>query len=258
MDSERTRPSVAGLVALVTGGNDGIGLAMANELARSGADVCIWGRNPDKNHRAGQVLGEWGTHVETIVCDVSDEDQVVKAFAGTLERFGRVDTCFANAGASLSLRPFVDLDMKTWRKTLAINLDGTMATLREAARHMVARNEGGSLVAISSVAAIHGAPRNQAYAAAKSGIVGLMRSLAVELGPMGIRCNTLIPGWTDTAMTRHSKANQAFYESTIGRTPIGRWGSPAELGPVALFLAPKAPLFHTGAELVVDGGYTVR
>jgi NAD(P)-dependent dehydrogenase (short-subunit alcohol dehydrogenase family) len=173
-----------------------------------------------------------------------------------VERFGRVDSCFANAGISRAGTPFVDLPFDNWRSVMAVNLDGAFLTLREAARHMVERGEGGSLVAISSTSAVHGAPANQSYAASKTALLAMMRGLAVELARHKIRCNSILPGWTDTEMLAPGAANQRFVDATISRTPVRRWADPAEFGPVAVYLARRDITFHTGDELVVDGGYT--
>jgi NAD(P)-dependent dehydrogenase (short-subunit alcohol dehydrogenase family) len=139
---------------------------------------------------------------------------------------------------------------------MAVNLDGAMLTLREAARHMVERGEGGSLVVVSSTSAMQGAPLNQTYSVAKTGLVALSRGLAVELARHRIRVNALLPGWTDTEMLAWGHENQRFKDNTIARTPVRRWADPDEFGAVAVYLARRDLTFHTGDELVVDGGYT--
>ena len=247
---------LAGRVVLVTGGNSGIGLGMAEACAAAGADVAIWGTNPDKNAAAETKLKEAGRQVVALRCDVGEEDQVVEAFATTVERLGKVDACFANAGV-MGLVPFVDATLEHWRAMTRVNLDGVFLTLREAARHMVARGEGGALIGMSSVSAIHGAPLNQAYAASKSGVTALMRGLAVELGRHRIRCNSVLPGWIETPMTAPGLSNEKFVKNTTNRTALRRWGQPEDLGPAAVFLANPDHLFHTGDCLVVDGGYSI-
>ena len=151
---------------------------------------------------------------------------------------------------------FVDLTLEEWRRVLSVNLDGVMVTLREAAKHMVERGEGGALVTVSSASAYHGAPRNQPYATGKTALLGLTRALAVELARYGIRCNAVCPGWTDTEILDAGRANERFVAATVGRTPVRRWADPDEFGDVAVYLAQKGLTFHTGDELVVDGGYT--
>lgn len=247
---------LTGLVVLVTGGNSGIGLGMAKACAEAGADVVIWGRSGDKNRAAEAELVETGRRVLALECDVSDEQQVIEAFAASVETMGKVDSLFANAGIS-GWAPFVDMTLDEWRRVQAVNLDGAFLSLREAARHLVARGEGGSLIGISSTSTLHGAPAQEHYASSKAAVGALMRSLAVELARYRIRANTLLPGWTESGMLVKDRAPEKFVEATVRRTPVRRWGVPADLGPAAVFLADPANVFHTGDSLVVDGGYTV-
>ena len=247
---------LAGRVVLVTGGNSGIGLGMAEACAAAGADVAVWGTNPDKNAVAERTLKESGRQVVALQCDVGDEEQVIASFAETVDRLGKVDACFANAGV-MGMTPFVDQTLEAWRAITRVNLDGVFLTLREAARHMITRGEGGALVGISSVSAIHGAPANQAYAASKGGVNAMIRGLAVELARHRIRCNSILPGWIETPMTERSREHEKFVANTTYRTPLRRWGQPADLGPAAVFLADPDHLFHTGDCLVVDGGYSI-
>lgn len=247
---------LSGLTALVTGGNGGIGLGMAEALANAGADIAIWGTNEEKNAAAEARLKETGRQVVALRCDVGEEDQVVESFAATVERLGKVDVCIANAGIG-RMSNFVDMELSLWREVTRVNLDGAFLTLREAARHMVSRGEGGSLIGTASVSAIDGAPRMQPYAASKAGLVAMMRGLSVELARHNIRCNVVLPGWVETDMTAPSRMYQKFVDNTTSRTPIRRWGVPADLGPVAVFLAKPDLMYHTGDTIVVDGGYTV-
>lgn len=245
-----------GEVVLITGGNGGIGLGMARGVADAGARVAIWGRNAEKNAAAVDDLRARGAEAEAFLCDVGSEDEIVKTFAATLQRFGKVDACFANAGVNGNGSAFVDLTLEEWHRVMRVNLDGVMLTLREAARHMVERGEGGALVAVSSTSAYHGAPRNEPYSTGKTALLGLSRGLAVELARHGIRCNALCPGWTDTEILGPAREWEKFVNATVGRTPVRRWADPDEFGPVAVYLAQKSLTFHTGDELVVDGGYT--
>jgi NAD(P)-dependent dehydrogenase (short-subunit alcohol dehydrogenase family) len=194
--------------------------------------------------------------VLAIDCDVSEEDQVVRAFAESVEAMGKVDSLFANAGIS-GWAPFVDMSLAEWRRVMAVNLEGAFLSLREATRHLVARGEGGSLVGVSSTSTLHGAPAQEHYASSKAAIGAMMRSLAVELARHRIRANTILPGWTESGLLVKDRAPEKFVEATVRRTPVRRWGVPADLGPAAVFLADPANLFHTGDSLVVDGGYTV-
>ncbi len=246
---------LSGRVVLVTGGNGGIGLGMANGCAQVGADVVIWGTNQSKLDDAAAALAGHGGRVKAQRVDVADESQVVAAFTEAVAFGGRVDAVFANAGVSGGGR-FVDQTLDEWRRVLGVNLEGAFLTLREAARHMIERGDGGSLVAVSSVSAIHGAPMAQPYAASKAAVLAMIRGLAVELARHGIRCNSIVPGWTETEMTEAGRRNDKFLANTTQRTPIRRWGVPDDFGSVAAFLADPTQVFHTGDEIVLDGGYT--
>jgi NAD(P)-dependent dehydrogenase (short-subunit alcohol dehydrogenase family) len=248
---------LTGHVALVTGGNGGIGLGMATGLADAGADVAIWGTNPEKNEAAGEQLAKTGRRIHVERCDVSDEEQVIASFARSVEALGKVDSVFANAGIGGRVPSIVELSLEDWRRVLAVNLDGAFLTLREGARHMVERGDGGALVAVGSTSAIHGAPFNPHYGASKTGLLGLVRAMAVGLARYRIRANALLPGWTDTDLIATNKQNEKFVTNTISRTPVRRWADPAEFAEVAVFLADPSLTFHTGDTMVVDGGYTI-
>ncbi len=245
-----------GHVALVTGGNGGIGLGMAKALAAAGADIAIWGRNADKNTAAAAELEGLGVRVLALECDVADEQQVVTSFAQTVEALGKVDSMFANAGIG-GFAPFTSMSLAEFRRVMAVNLEGAFLCLREAAAHMVERGEGGSLVGISSVSAYYGAPGMEHYAASKAGLLAIIRGLAVELARYRIRANAILPGWTETDMIAPITTNERFVTNAIQRTPVRRWGTPEDMGPIAVYLADPANVFHTGDSLVVDGGYAV-
>ena len=250
--------SLEGRVVLITGGNAGIGLGMAKALAAAGADIAIWGTNSERNDMAKLVLEETlSCKVYATTCNVAEEDQVDRAFTDTVGALGRVDTVIANAGVRGRLEQPWEVSLEEWRRVQAVNLDGVFLTLRAGARHMVERGEGGALVVVSSTSAIHGAPTTVAYATAKTGVLGLMRSFAVTLARHQVRVNALVPGWTDTEMLADGKENQRFVDNTIARTPVRRWADPSEYGPAAVFLADPRHTFHTGDTVVVDGGYTI-
>lgn len=245
-----------GHVALITGGNGGIGLAMARGLASQGASVAVWGRNPAKNEAAVAELRDLGAKAEGYACDVASEEQVQQAFAGTLESFGRVDSCFANAGTGAP-HDFVDMEVADWNATMDVNMVGAFLTLREAARHMTERGGGGKLVGIASIGSVYGMPKQAHYSASKAGICALMRSLAVELSRHNIQSNTIVPGWVETEMTEGARSWDKLFEAVKHRTPMKRWGRPEDFAGVAVYLASKASDFHTGDTLRVDGGYAV-
>ncbi|MFJ4828665.1 SDR family NAD(P)-dependent oxidoreductase [Streptomyces sp. NPDC088747] len=249
---------LSGRVALVTGGNSGIGLGMARALARAGADLAVWGTDETRNAAAADELLSLGIKAAAFRCDVGDPRQVTEAFAATLGAFGRVDACFANAGIGGSGAPFLDQSYEEWRRVTRVDLDGVFLTLQAAGRHMVERGKGGSLVAVSSlIGPTGGYPTTQAYAASKSGVLGMVRSIAVELGRHGVRANTLIPGWVETPMADDLLAWEKFARRTKGRTPLKRYGTPEDIGGIAVYLAADASRFHTGDEIALDGGYRI-
>lgn len=248
---------LSGKVALVTGGNGGIGLGMAQAMAESGANIVIWGTNADKNESARAALQGLGVKVLTSKVDVSQEQQVIDAFGQAVREMGRVDTVIANAGIGFGAPSFMELSIETFRKVMDVNVEGAFFTLREAARHMVAREGGGSLVGIASLAAIEGAARNQAYGASKGALISMIKGIAVELARYGVRANAVLPGWIATDMTEASQGSKKFNENVIGRVPIRRWGQPEDFGGVAVYLASDASRYHTGDQFVVDGGYAI-
>lgn len=247
---------LTGHCALVTGGNSGIGLGMATALAQAGADVAIWGTNAEKNTAAAKALEVHGTKVVALQCDVGDEAQLDAAFAGTLEALGKVDSCFANAGIGGGAPSFADFTLDQWRKVTRVNLDGVFLTFRAAVRHMVERGEGGSLAVTSSLSAIEGAAKNQAYASTKGGVVSMIKGLAVEYARNEIRANAILPGWIETPMTEGAFGWDRFSDKVKPRIPFRRWGEPEDFGGIAVYLASSASKYHTGDTIIVDGGYS--
>ena len=251
---------LTGKVALVTGGNGGIGLGMAEGLAAAGAKVAIWGQNPEKNAKAEATLKAYGVDVLVQAVDVADEAAVVAGVAEVLKTFGRLDFVAANAGVGGGA-PFAEMTTEKWRRVTTVNLDAVFWTFREAAKHMVERAQagdpGGSLLVTSSTSAIHGAPRNQAYAATKGAVLSMVRGLAVEYARYGIRANSVLPGWIRSDMTAGAQKWDKFNEQVIGRVPMRRWGDPEDFSGLAVYLASDASKFHTGDSFVVDGGYTI-
>lgn len=252
---------LGGKVALVTGGNGGIGLGMADALAQAGADVVIWGNKPAKNEAAHAQLAAHGTRVAVDSVDVADEAAVEAGVARAIEQMGQVDFVAANAGMGAGAPSFDETTTALWRSVMAVNLDGVFWTLRAAARHMKERagtgDAGGSLLVTSSTSAIHGAPRNQAYAATKGAVLPLVRGIAVEYARYGVRANAVLPGWIRSDMTAGAQGNPKFDERVIPRVPMRRWGEPEDFGGLAVYLASDASRFHTGDSFVIDGGYTI-
>lgn len=248
---------LTGKVALVTGGNGGIGLGMAEGLAQAGADVAIWGTNAQKNAAAAERLAQYGRKVHTAICDVSNEASVAAAMDGTLAALGRLDGCFANAGVSARGTRFEEMGTEDWHRVLRVNLDGAFFTLRAAARQLLAQGNGGVLVGTASVAAIEGAARNEHYAATKGGLISMMRGLSVEYARHGIRAHSVLPGWIKTEMTSNAQANATFQEMVGKRVPMRRWGEGSDFAGIAVYLMSSASGYHTGDTFVIDGGYTL-
>ncbi len=251
---------LTGKVCVVTGGNRGIGLGMAEALAASNANVAVWGRNAQTNADAVRKLEGLGTgSVKAWAVDVGEEAQVVEAMAAAHAHFGRIDTCIANAGVGRGAASFETMTLDTWRYNHRINMEGAFFTLREAAKFMVQRARtgdlGGSLVGTASLAGIEGAGRNQAYASTKGGLIAMMNACCVEYGRYGIRANSVLPGWIATDMTEGAQGNDTFQTKVISRVPIRRWGEPEDFGGIAVYLASDASKYHSGDTLVVDGGY---
>jgi NAD(P)-dependent dehydrogenase (short-subunit alcohol dehydrogenase family) len=252
---------LSGMVVLVTGGNGGIGLGVADALAQAGAAVAVWGGNPDKNAAAEARLKAHGGRVLVQRCDVADEGQVEARMAEIVEAFGRLDGCFANAGKSNPRTPFHELTTDAWRDVMAVNLDGAFFTLRAAARHMVGRakagDPGGRLVVTSSTSTIHGPAGAVAYGASKGALGPMVRALSVELARYGITANALVPGWIETEMTAGKIADERFAGAVLPRIPLRRWGRGDDFGGIAVYLMSDASRYHTGDSLVIDGAYTL-
>ena len=253
--------NLKGKVALVTGGNRGIGLGMAEAMAHAGADIVIWGTSVAHNLAAEGRLTSLGVRVLAQRVDVSDEAAVVAAMAEAAVAMGRLDTVIANAGIGAGARSFSEMTAETWRKNMAVNLDGAFYTCREACRHMVARAQagdpGGSIAVTASLAAVDGAARNEAYAATKGGVISMMKAIAVEHARYGVRANAILPGWIATDMTAGNQASQVFNDKVISRVPIRRWGEPEDFGGIAVYLASDASRYHTGDTFLIDGGYAI-
>jgi NAD(P)-dependent dehydrogenase (short-subunit alcohol dehydrogenase family) len=252
---------LTGRVAVITGGNGGIGLGIAQALAAAGCNVSIWGRNAEKNKSAAATMAGCNGKVDARVCDVTDPASVKSAIAATLERFGRVDGCFANAGIGGGGRhAFIDRTEEQWRTMFATNLDGVFHVFQAAARHMTERATAGDpfgrLVATSSLASLFGTARNEHYAATKAAINALVRALAVELARQGVTSNAILPGWIKSDMTAGIMANEKFVGAVMPRIPMRRFGEPSDFGGIAVYLMSKASSYHTADCFVIDGGYT--
>ena len=249
------RFDLTGKVALVTGGNGGIGLGMAEALAEAGADICVWGRNEGKNKAAEEKLNQYGTKVLVQKCDVGDEGEIDKCFAQAVEEMGHIDSCFANAAIGGTGTLLHQTSLEEWQKIFKINMEGVFLTFRAAIRHMIEKKVRGSLVATSSQSAISGSPRSAPYASTKGGIRSLVYATAVGYARYGIRANVLVPGWIETDMTSGMFSMGKIVESVQKRIPLRRWGVPRDFGALAVYFASDASEYHSGDTVTIDGGY---
>jgi NAD(P)-dependent dehydrogenase (short-subunit alcohol dehydrogenase family) len=246
---------LAGKVALITGGNGGIGLGMARGLAQCGADLAIWGTNAHKNEAARAELETFGVRVVDYVCDVGEQEQVETVFAQTLDAFGHVDACFVNAGVGGKAESFATMTDDEWHRVMRVNLDGAFYTTQVAVRAMVAQGHGGSLVFTTSGSAYFGQQRGQHYGASKAGLISMMRAIAVEHARHGIRSNAILPGWIESEMTAPALGWDKFVANVLPRVPMRRWGDPNDFSGIAAYLASDLSKYHTGDVVTIDGGY---
>jgi NAD(P)-dependent dehydrogenase (short-subunit alcohol dehydrogenase family) len=252
---------LTGKVALVTGGNSGIGLGFARGLAKAGADLMIWGRRADSNRAAEKVLREHGGRVSSRAVDVSSEAEVVEGMRAAVAEMGRLDCVVANAGFA-TMSPITEMTGKIYHDLLNVNQHGAFYTLREAAKHMVARaqagDRGGSLIICGSGSIFQGVPLLAHYGAAKGALNALAKAFAAELGPHGIRANVIAPGFIITEMTQADPELGARIAAIVAaKAPLGRAGLPEDLEGAVVYLASDASRYHTGDTLVIDGGKMV-
>ena len=247
---------LAGRVAIVTGGNGGIGLGMAEGLAAAGADVVLAGRNAEKARSALECLQAHGHHCGFIAADVTKAASCRDLVAETVSRFGRLDILINNAGTSVRKMP-QDYTEAEWHHVLDTNLTGAFLC-SQAAYAPMRQGGGGKMINIGSMMSLFGAPYATPYAASKGGIVQMTRALATAWARENIQVNAVLPGWIDTELTRAARRQVAgLHERVEARTPAGRWGVPADMAGIAVFLASPAADFITGAAIPVDGGYSV-
>jgi 2-deoxy-D-gluconate 3-dehydrogenase len=241
-------------IALVTGGNGGIGLGMARGLGQAGATVILVGRNAEKSAAALRQLQSEGLRGESLPCDVTDEGAVQRLFAEVGQRHGRLDILVNNAGSTVR-KPPQDFTLDEWNSVLDVNLTSAFLCSR-AAYSLMVKAGGGKVINIGSILSIFGAAYAPAYCASKGGIVQFTKSLALAWAKDGIQANAVLPGWIDTELTVGAR-NQVpgLHERVLARTPAGRWGTPQDLAGIAVFLASQASDFVTGAAIPVDGGY---
>ena len=254
MTDDRGMFSLDGQVALITGASRGLGLAMAEGLAESGAMVVLNGRYSDTLEAASLILKKRGFKAEALSFDVTDRNAAAAAIKSIVARHGRLNILVANAGI-IHRAKLEDWTPDAWDEILAANLKACFFLAQQAVEPM--RRQGqGRLIFTTSINGILGRSTIHGYVASKSGLAGLTRSLAAELGESSITCNSIAPGYFETEFTAALMQDDAFVARIKERVPLRRWGTPRDLSGVAAFLASKAASYITGQQIVVDGGFT--
>jgi 2-deoxy-D-gluconate 3-dehydrogenase len=247
---------LTGKVAIVTGGNGGIGLGMAKGLASAGAKILITGRNAAKAETALAELRALGAEAAFAEADVREEATSARVVAEAVERFGRLDILVNNAGAH-AYGSASSLSLDDWYVDIDTNLTG-LFLLCKAAYPALKQAGGGRIINVGSLASIGALSQSVNYCASKGGVLQLTKALAVEWGPEGINVNAVLPGWVETDITAGTKTVPGLPEMIAARTPTPRWGQPDDFSGIAVFLASPASAFVNGAGIVIDGGYSVR
>ena len=248
---------LAGKCALVTGASRGIGRAIAIAYAAEGADVALLARDAVKLGEVAAEIEALGQRALVLPCDVTNAEAIHAAVAAAVAELGGIDIVVNNAGGNSFSRPLADLRHSGWTKTFALNVDSTVHVLQAVLPGMLERGSG-SVINVSSVAALRGAPTMSHYAAAKSAIITMTETLAVEVARSGVRANTLVPGWIETDLTEFLRVERGSDDALINRVPMHRWGTVDEIAAPAVFLASDESSFMTGQCLIVDGGLSVN
>jgi len=247
---------IAGKVALVTGGNGGIGLAMAQGMAAIGASIVIAGRNEEKAKSALASLREIGARCAFMTADVTKKAACVKLVADAVAEFGRLDILVNNAGTAIRKMP-QDYTEDEWHEVMDTNLTSAFLCSQAAYAPMKAAG-GGKMINIGSMMSLFGAPYATPYASSKGGIVQMTRAMATAWAKDNIQVNAVLPGWIDTDLTKRARREVPGLEQRVqDRTPAGRWGTPHDMSGIAAFLASPASDFVTGTAIPVDGGYSI-
>lgn len=244
---------LTGQRALVTGASRGIGRAIAVAYAQAGADVAILARNAELLDEVAAEVGQLGRRAVVRTADILDADATRAAVSAAIEELGGLDVLVNNAGGNSFSIPVAQMRMSGWEKTMRLNLDSVMH-ITQAALPALADGDGGSIINVSSVAGLRGAPTMAHYGAAKAALLSLTQSLALEVAWMGVRVNALVPGWIETDLTDFLRASEQAEQGTLSRVPMQRWGRAEEIAEPAVFLASSASAFMTGQTLVIDGG----
>ena len=247
---------LSGKTAVVTGGNGGIGLAMATGMAEAGASIVVAGRNGEKNANAVAALVEIGATAASFEIDVTDEGACAAMMAFAKERFDRIDILVNNAGTNIRKAPET-LSVAEWYTVLNTNLTSAFVC-SQAVYPYLCEAGGGKIINIGSMYSLFGAPMVVAYSASKGGIVQMTKSLAAAWAKDNIQVNAVLPGWIDTDLTRQARVDlPELNDKVLARTPAGRWGEPDDHKGIAVFLASAASNFVSGASIPVDGAFAI-
>lgn len=248
---------LSGRVALVTGGNGGIGLGMARGMAEAGATIAVAGRNAEKNEAAVRALADLGVEAFAVVVDVRDQESCRRMVETTVDRCGRLDILVNNAGINIRKQPH-EYALSEWHDVLETNLTSAFVC-SQLVQPVMARGGGGKIINIGSMMSIFGAPFAAPYAASKGGIVQLTRALATAWAKDNIQVNAVLPGWIDTELTVNARREvEGLHQRVLDRTPAGRWGTPEDHAGIAVLLASPASDFITGTAIPVCGGFSIQ
>jgi 2-deoxy-D-gluconate 3-dehydrogenase len=248
---------LSGQVALVTGGNRGIGRGIALGLAGAGADVAILGRDEQKNEEVRAEVEALGVRSLAVQADLMDRAALEPAFGDVERRLGPVGILVNNAGFARISGGVLEESAESWDSVLAVQLHAVFLLSKLAAASMRAAKRG-KIINIGSIYSCFGSKAVPSYGAAKGAVIQLTRTMAVDFAPYNIQVNLIAPGWIETEMTEDVRLSSAWNDEILLRTPAARWGRPEDLAGTAVYLASRASDFVTGAAIFVDGGYAIR
>jgi len=248
--------NLKGKCAIVTGASRGIGRSVAIDLARSGSDVVLWGRDKAALAETKSAVEVLGVKVSVDAFDVTDGGATAKAVASAIAAHGKIDTAVINAGVN-KLKPFLDWTPAEWDSVMGANLVGALHSMQAIGRHMTERKSG-SVIAMSSIYSFVGTPGNSIYCLTKGGLVQLARCVSIEWARYNVRVNSICPGWIETDLTAPYMTDDKTVAAGLKQIPLRRFGKPEDIGPMAVYLASDEAQWITGQDFVIDGGQIAR